>query len=387
MHSEAHVARSPLRARTRDSNLGAVRPFRVRVAQEVLDDLHLRLGRTRWTRSSEDGWDHGTDRAYLRALVDHWRFGYDWRAEEARLDELAQFTARIDDRTLHFVHLRADGPPLLLLHGWPDSFLRYRDVAPRLARDGFDVVVPSLPGFAFSDDIGPGPQPMRRVAALLHRLMTEVLGYPRFGVVGGDGGSALAQLLAIDHPEAVSAIHLTDLGWHAANTDPAAVTWTERRYLERLKKRFLADGGYVMVQSTRPRSLAAELTDSPVGLASWIVDRLHAWSDDDLDARFGKDTLLANVMLYWVTGSISTSVFGYYAEGRSPSLTPADHVGHPVALALFPEDIGGIPPRRFAGRTLAVARWTEMPRGGHFGAIEEPELYAGDVTAFFGGAF
>jgi pimeloyl-ACP methyl ester carboxylesterase len=245
-------------------------------------------------------------------------------------------------------------------------------------------VVPSLPGFAFTGPVhGPGQeQPMRHTAKLIWRLMTEVLGYRRFAVAGGDGGSALAQLLAIDHPDAVAGIHLTDLGWHATRVDPSSLPAVERKYLQDSGKQVMADSAYVLVQTTRPRSLAA-LNDSPVGLASWILDRFHSWSDGELESRFTKDDLLTNIMLYWVTETIGSSMLGYLGEARSPSLTAADHVDRPVALALFPKDIGGIPPRSFAERTLNVQRWTEMPRGGHFAAWEEPELFARDVVEFF----
>ena len=276
--------------------------------------------------------------------------------------------------------------PLLLLHGWPDSFFRFHKVIP-LLRASFDLVVPSLPGFPLTGPLrGAGPdQPTRQSAELLWRLMSDVLGYSRFGVVGGDGGSVLAQILAIDHPDGISALHLTDLGWHVYNVDPSSLSRSEQKYLEGSKKRFLSDMAYAMVQNTRPRSLATALNDSPVGLASWILDRFHSWSDSgDIDASFGRDELLTNIMLYWVTQTIGPSMYNYFAEVRSPSLTPADRVERPVGLALFPRDIGGaIPPRRLAERTLNVERWTEMPRGSHFAAWEVPELFASDVLAFF----
>lgn len=204
-------------------------------------------------------------------------------------------------------------------------------------------------------------------------------------MVGGDGGSVIAQILAIDHPESVVGIHLTDLGWHVSNVDPSTLTKPEQKYLEASTKHFMADGAYAMVQTTRPRSLAPALNDSPVALASWIVDRFHSWSDSDgdIEKSFSKDDLLTNIMLYWVTQTIGSSMFNYYAEARSLSLTPANHVDRPVGLALFPKDIGGIPPRTFAERTLNVQRWTEMPRGSHFAALEEPELFARDVVEFF----
>lgn len=389
MHREEHVAYIEGRAPAHDSYVPRVRPFHIRVEEDVLDDLEARLARARWTRATDEpGWKRGTDPGYLRSLVGFWRVGYDWRRQEAKLGELPQYIARIGDDDLHFVHLRAkspSAPALLLCHGWPDSFFRYHRLAPMLAAHGFDVIVPSLPGFAFTPPLSgrSHDKPMRAVAKVMHALVTDVLGYEQYGVVGGDGGSVLAQALAIDFHEAVTGIHLSDLGWHTAHRDPSSLTWRERRYLARLTKRFLADGAYVMVQSTRPRSLVAGLADSPIGLASWILDRFHAWSDGDLDARFGKDTLITNIMLYWITRTISTSILTYHAEAKSPSLEPTDFVDRPVGLALFPHDIGGIPPRKFAERTLAITHWTEMPRGGHFAALEEPELYARDVLAFF----
>ena len=383
---------------------GSGERFEIHVEDAVLDDLRARLQRTRWAtgvaerrsrRNSSGSWKAGTDPAYLRDLVAYWMNGYDWRRHEAALNALPQYRARVGDAQLHFVHMKGRGPrpaPLLLLHGWPDSFYRYHRVVSTFANpagaggapeDAFDVVVPSLPGFPFTGPLAAAPhQPTRRSAELIWRLMTEVLGYQRFAVAGGDGGSVMAQILALDHPESVVALHLTDLGWHVATTDPQSLSKPERKYLQAAQKRFMADGAYAMVQTTEPRTLAPALTDSPVGLASWIVDRFHSWSepfatDDaggDRQSGLSKDDLLTNIMLYWVTGAIGPSMFNYYAEARSPSLTPADRVGHQVAvaLALFPRDIGGVPPRALAERTLNVQRWTEMPRGGHFAALEEP---------------
>jgi len=244
-----------------------------------------------------------------------------------------------------------------------------------------------LPGFAFTGAVPLGPhQPTRQSATLIWRLMTEVLGYQRFAVAGGDGGSALAQILAIDHPDAIIGIHLTDLGWHASNVDPSSLSKPEKKYLQAARKTFMADGAYAMVQSTRPRTLAPALKDSPVALASWIVDRFHSWSDsagENLESHFSKDDLLTNIMIYWVTRTIGSSIFNYWADARSPSLTPADRVERPVGLSLFPHEPGGVPPRRLAERTLNVRRWIEMPRGGHFAAWEVPELYAREVIEFF----
>lgn len=191
--------------------------------------------------------------------------------------------------------------------------------------------------------------------------------------------------MALEHPDAVLGLHLTDLGWHALGVDPATVSRADRKFLEGAKKQQQADGAYALVQMAQPRSLAATLADSPVGLASWIIDRFHSWSDcdGDLDRKLSKDDLLTNIMIYWVTETIGSSMFSYHAEVRAPSLTTADRVEVPVAMALFPKEPAGIPPRSLAERTLNVQRWTEMPRGGHFAALEEPDLYANDVSAFF----
>ena len=378
----------------------AILPFRIDVPDGELADLRHRLRQTRFTAGlRDDTWDFGTSPQYLRELVTYWLDQYDWRAREAALNQLPQFTADIAGGRVHFVYQLGEGPerrPLLLLHGWPDSFFRYHKVIPILTapdrhggdpRDAFDVVVPSLPGFAFTDEVRPAPshQPTRQSAERLWRLMTEVLGYRRFAVAGGDGGSALAQILAIDHPESVVGIHLTDLGWHTANVDPTTLSKAEQAYLVAGKKVFMADMAYAMVQATRPESLAPALTDSPAGLAAWIVDRFHSWCDceGDIERSFTKDELLTNIMIYWITQTIGSSMATYRADTVSPSLTTADHVDVPVGLALFPKEPGGIPPRSFAERTLNVRRWTEMPRGSHFAALEEPVLFATDVIAFF----
>jgi microsomal epoxide hydrolase len=387
----------------------AAKPFRIHIEQEVLSDLQVRLRGARWAKivnkkSARDSWDFGTSSDYLRELINYWYTGYNWRAHESQLNMLPQFKAAVDGTQLHFFHVEGNAinpMPLLLLHGWPDSFYRFHKVIVPLSdpesidgdpADAFHVVVPSLPGFAFS-----GPQlgelssavrqpNNRQTARLLWQLMTKVLGYRHFAVAGGDGGSAIAQILALDYPESVIGIHLTDLGWHATSIDASQaphLTAAEQNYLARAKQHFIADGAYAMLQMTRPRTLAAGLNDSPVGLASWIVDRFHSWSDGYIADRFTKDELLTNIMLYWVTQTIGSSIFNYYLESRSPSLTTANRVERPVGLALFPKDIGGIPPRSFAERTLNVQRWTEMPSGGHFAALEEPQLYSRDVFEFF----
>jgi pimeloyl-ACP methyl ester carboxylesterase len=213
--------------------------------------------------------------------------------------------------------------------------------------------------------------------------MTEVLGYEKFVAAGGDGGSAIAQSLALQFPDSVIAIHLTDIGWHD-NGDPASLSHAERKYTEAAQKNFMQDGAYVAVQASQPRALAASLNDSPAGLASWIVDRFHSWADSPrhFEQSFSKDEMLTNITLYWVTQTIGSSIYGYLAETRQPSLGPGDHVNRPVGLALFPRDLAGYPPRSLAERSLNVVRWTEMPSGGHFGAWERPDDFADELRKF-----
>jgi pimeloyl-ACP methyl ester carboxylesterase len=379
------------------SALPSTQPFRIGIAQAVLDDLRARLQRTRRSRVlRHGGWDAGSDPDYLDELLLYWREVYDWRAQEQELNRLQHYVAHVDEANLHYVHETASGPnstPLLLLHGWPDSFLRYRKVIPLLTgtdsgdehESVFDVVVPSLPGFAFTGLLQPAEQvpSVKQTARLLHRLMTEVLGYRQFMVAGGDGGSAIAQCMAIQFPGSVIAVHLTDIGWQS-NAGEADLSDIERKYVEAGRRHFMEDGAYVAVQASQPRALAAALNDSPAGLASWIVDRFHAWADSPrhLEASFSKDEMLTNITIYWVTQTIQSSIYGYLAETRQPSLEPGHYVERPVGLALFPRDSIGPPPRRLAERSLNVVHWSEMPSGGHFGAWERPREYAADLRKF-----
>ena len=353
--------------------------FRIHVPDRVLDDLQVRLQRTRWSRLDDvAGWELGTDRASLRELVSYWRTHFDWRACESQLDELLpQRTTRAHGVDIHFAHVAARRPhamPLLLLHGWPDSFLRYRRVVRALALD-FEVIVPSLPGYGFSGPVQlPASEPLRHCAEILSHLMRDVLGFDYFAVAGGDLGGQLAQILAIDHPENIAGIHLTDLGSHVGATDPSTVTHAERRWLAGTKHRLAGEQACASLVRTRPRSLAAALADSPAGLASWIADRFHARG-----AELDRDDLLANIMIYWVTNTIGSAMQVFAADRRSPTLSPANYVERPVAFAATGEP----PPRRLAERTLNIAWWSELPRGGELAALVDPERYATDVAEFF----
>jgi microsomal epoxide hydrolase len=375
----------------------SIQPFKINIPQSTLDDLRERLARTRWPDEVEGaGWDYGTNVGYLKSLVDYWQHEFDWRKQEAKLNTYTQFRADIDGLNIHFIHERGKGPnpiPLILTHGWPDSFYRMHKIIPMLtdpesfggnAADSFDVIVPSIPGFGFSDSVRKPGWTVKQTAELWTSLMRDVLGYQRYAAAGGDGGSPISQLLALNNPTSVIGIHLTDIGFQATqNLDPSSLTPAEQQYLGAMQQRFFQEGGYVMIQSTKPQTLAYGLSDSPIGLAAWIIEKFYGWSDIDgnIEREYTKDELLTNIMIYWVTQTINPSIRSYYEESHAPSLKPGQRVEVPVAMALFPKDTP--PPRALAERTLRIERWTEMPRGGHFPALEVPELYAGDLQAFF----
>ena len=375
----------------------SIQPFKINIPQATLDDLRERLARTRWPDEVEGaGWDYGTNVGYLKSLVDYWQHEFDWHKQEAKLNTYTQFRADIDGLNIHFIHERGKGPnpiPLILTHGWPDSFYRMHKIIPMLtdpesfggnAADSFDVIVPSIPGFGFSDSVRKPGWTVKQTAELWTSLMRDVLGYQRYAAAGGDGGSPISQLLALNNPTSVIGIHLTDIGFQATmNLDPSSLTPAEQQYMGAMQQRFFQEGGYVMIQSTKPQTLAYGLNDSPIGLAAWIIEKFYGWSDIDgnIEREYTKDELLTNIMIYWVTQTINPSIRSYYEESHAPSLKPGQRVEVPVAMALFPKDTP--PPRALAERTLRIERWTEMPRGGHFPALEVPELYAGDLQAFY----
>ena len=384
----------------------ALEPFEIHVPDDVLADLRGRLDRVRFARDgAAGGWDLGMEPGYLRELVGYWREAFDWRARERRLNGFRQFTAVVDGTRLHFIHERGRGPasrPLLLTHGFPDSFYRFHELIPRLtdpasfggdASDAFDVVVPSLPGYAFSEPRA-GHGGLFGFGDLLHALMRDVLGYERFGAHGGDWGSTITEQMARSHAGSLAGIHLTDVPfWHALRK-PKTATHAEKKYLKQIEEFQKKDGAYAMIQATRPRTLGVGLTDSPAGLAAWIVEKLREWSDcgGDVERCYSKDELLTHVMIYWVTGTIGTSFQPYsdvmsagavrWMKEAAKNLVGSKSV--PAAFAMFPKDLSS-PPREWAERFFRVERWTPMPRGGHFAALEQPDLLAEDIREFFRG--
>ncbi|HXJ77123.1 MAG TPA: alpha/beta fold hydrolase [Candidatus Methylomirabilis sp.] len=373
-------------------------PFTIHVPDDVLVDLQGRLAHARWPDQVPDAaWRYGTDVSYMKDLVRYWRERYDWRAHEARLNQWPQFTVPIADVPLHFVQVQGVGPrpmPLLLSHGWPGSIWEFHQLIPLLTdpgahgadpADAFTVVAPSLPGYTFSFRPGQPRLGIAEIADVFARLMTDVLGYQRFGAQGGDWGAFITSRLGLVYPDRLAGIHVTLLGVRRDLPAPVDPTDEERTYLEELRKWEREETGYQWIQGTKPQTLAYGLTDSPVGLAAWIVEKFRTWSDSggDVERRFSKDVLLTNIMLYWITGAINSSFWPYYARRHSPWPIPDNQrIEVPTAYASFPREILH-PPRAWAERAYNIRRWTVMPAGGHFAALEEPAALAADIRAFF----
>jgi pimeloyl-ACP methyl ester carboxylesterase len=374
-------------------------PFRIHVPDAVLHDLRERLARTRFPDEVRDsGWTYGTNLAYLRELVGYWRERYDWRAAEAALNRFPHFRARVGDLGIHFIHVRGTGPrpfPLVLTHGWPDSVAQFVKVIGPLTdpaahggdpADAFDLVVPSMPGYGFSDRPAAPGMEAERIAALWAELMRG-LGYRRFGAQGGDWGSMVSTYLGANHADVVAGIHLNMV--IAFPPDPAnpvaGLTQEEVVDLMPAQAFLKEESGYQRIQGTKPQTLGYALNDSPAGLAAWIVEKFRTWSDCDgeVERRFTKDELLTNVMIYWVTETINSSCRLYYEMMHADKFPPRSfRVEVPTACAVFPKEILK-PPRAWVERLYNVARWTRFPAGGHFAAMEEPAALVEDVRAFF----
>jgi microsomal epoxide hydrolase len=376
----------------------AVEKFHIQVEGKVLNDLRAKLGQVRWPDQMVGAeWEQGTELSYLQSLVAYWRDSFNWRQQEVELNRLAHFRSEVNGLSIHFIHERGVGPsplPIILTHGWPDSFTRYQKIIPLLTdpvshggdpMDSFDVIVPSIPGFGFSSRPNLRGVNSFQVAELWAKLMTKELGYQRFAAAGGDIGSGVTRYLAAAHPELLVGIHLTDIGILRDLLAPSGRTdlsEEELLYKSKATEWIAREGAYMSLQSTKPQTLAYGLSDSPVGLAGWIVEKFRAWSDcgGDLGRSFTKDELLTNIMIYWLTGTIGSSTRMYYEN--SHTLPPLGHIDVPTGIALFPADIL-LPPQECAERRLNIVRWTTMPRGGHFAAMEEPELLADEIRAFF----
>jgi len=371
-------------------------PFRIAVPDAVLDDLRSRLARSRFAAGSGSRpWQGGTDPGYLRGLVTYWGAGFDWRAREEELNALPQYRAMIAGRAVHFVHIPAARPaaaplPLILAHGWPSSFVEMLPLADRLANPGrygndparaFDVVVPSLPGFLYSE-LPERPLTRAVLAETLHTLMTGILGYRRYGAFGGDIGAVTTGWMGALYPDQVVGIHTIHPPF-PASFDARPLTPAEEAFIAAEEEYDRTDGGYSAIMGTRPDTIAAALADSPAGLAAWITDKFRDWSDcnGDLDNRFDRDTLLTAITLYWVTGSIGSSFRTYFDAGHN---TARPDITVPTACTLSTEPVMAGFPRELAERACTnIQAWSEPGRGGHFMPLEEPDLLAAELTAFF----
>ncbi|MER7849532.1 epoxide hydrolase family protein [Kitasatospora sp. NPDC096077] len=373
-----------------------MRPYRVAIPQHALDDLRERLARTRWPDSPPGtDWDYGVPLHYLQDLAEHWRTGYDWREHEARLNTFPQFTTTIDGTNVHFLHVRSPEPeatPLIITHGWPGSVAEFLDILGPLTdprahggdpRDAFHVVAPSIPGYGFSGPTSQLDWDYRRVARAWAELMAR-LGYPRYGAQGGDWGSGISRELGLAAPAQVIGVHVNTSPTFPTG-DPATLGPLDRERLDTWTRHQAETSGYTAVQATRPQTLGYALTDSPVGQLAWIVEKFREWTDcgDTPETAVGRDHILTNVMLYWLTATAGSSA-RLYKESARNGWTEAAPSTVPTGVAVFPHDIT-LPVRAFAERIDNIVHWSEFDRGGHFAAMEQPDLLVADIRTFFRG--
>jgi microsomal epoxide hydrolase len=376
-----------------------MQPFSYHVPDTEVEDLRERLRRARLPdQAPGDAWAYGTSVDYLRGLIAYWRHGFDWRAEEARLNAFPQFRIARPDSDLHLLHVPGKGPdpmPLLLMHGWPGSVFEFLDFIPRLTdpasyggdpADAFTVVAPSLPGHGLSFRPGQIRFGVEEMADILADLMSKTLGYERFGVQGGDWGATTAARMGAVHADRLIGLHVNMLAVRRDRDVVKDPTAEEKAYLDELTRWLNEETGYQWIQGTRPQTLSFALTDSPVGLAAWIVEKFRAWSDcgGEVESVFSRDRMLANISFYWFTGAIGSSFYPYWFRRHRPWMIPEGAaVTAPTGYAEFPREIVR-PPRSLAEKAFTdIRRWTVMPRGGHFAAMERPEALAEDVRAFF----
>ncbi len=373
-------------------------PFKINVADSVLTDLRERLERVRWPGEIPNtAWDYGANLAYIKELVDYWRTHYDWRAHERQLNRWPQFRVTIDAQRIHYLHARGNGPnpfPLIITHGWPGSIAEFTEIIGPLTdpaahggdpADAFDVIAPSLPGYGFSDPTRDRQVNIIRIAEWFAVLMKNVLGYTRYGAQGGDWGAMVTSRLGFADAQHVAGIHLNMVGVAPHPANRQNLSQAEQTFLKSIDKWRGEETGYQNIQGTKPQTLGYALNDSPVGLCAWITEKFRTWSDCDgeVENAYTKDQLLTNIMIYWVTQTINSSTRLYFEERHHPwRMGKDDKITVPTAIALFPKEIA-TPPREWAERAYNVQRWTPMPAGGHFAAMEQPKLLVEDVRAFF----
>jgi microsomal epoxide hydrolase len=374
-------------------------PFQLSIPDKVLQDLQERLSHARLPDEPPlEPWSTGASVAYMQRLIDYWRNGFDWRSQEAMLNRFRQFSVPIAGIELHFIHEPGKGSnpmPLLLSHGWPGSVVEFHKIIPMLtdparfggdSADAFTVVAPSLPGYTFSFKAGQKRFSVEETAEVLSALMVDVLGYRRFGAQGGDWGAFITSILGCRFPQFLTGIHLNMLPVRRSKKMLESPTAEEKLFLAQLDDWLREEAGYQWIQGTRPTTLAFGLTDSPVGLAAWIVEKFRAWTDNsgEPDSAVSLDEMLTNITLYWVTGAIGSSFWPYYALRHGTWPIPAGaKISLPTGYVEFPHEILR-PPRSVAQCVYTnIKRWTVMPKGGHFAALEQPEALAQEIREFF----
>jgi microsomal epoxide hydrolase len=376
----------------------APQPFVLSIPDADIADLKTRLGLTRFPDAAPgEPWAFGSSVDYVRDLVAYWKDVFNWREQEAALNRFSQFKVPLHDIEVHYLRVNGVGPnpyPLLLMHGWPGSVYEFLDIIPQLTdparfggdpRDAFTVIAPSLPGYGLSFKPGQKRFTVQDMAACLHDLMVETLGFKKFAVQGGDWGAGIASVIGQKYPSSVCGIHLNLL--FAPRDQTAASFPEETQYLAKLKHWLKEETGYQQIQGTKPQTLAFALTDSPAGLAAWMVEKFRSWSDCDgiPENAINRDWMLANISLYWFTGAIGSSFWPYYGRLHASGwpTSPSRPVNVPTGYAAFPKEII-VPPRSVAEKTYTnIQRWTEMKKGGHFAALEQPAALADEIRQFF----
>ncbi|MDN5284241.1 MAG: multidrug transporter [Mucilaginibacter sp.] len=371
-----------------------ITPYKVYTPDTSLDDLKFRIKNTRWPEPSpEVGWTSGTNQKYLQELTNYWLTEFSWRKVEDRINSYPNFIADIDGFSIHFIHVKnntKNALPLIITHGWPGSFFEMLDLIPYLTEDdelGFDMVIPSIPGFGFSSHpTYPGCN-SAKIASLWHQLMSG-LGYSHYGVQGGDVGAGIGTCLALQYPEAVIGLHLNFIpgSYKPFLRGEDELSGEEKSFLQTLSNWMTTEGAYSHLHGTKPQTISFGLDDSPVGLCAWIVEKFYSWSghDGSLDSTITKDELLANITLYWLTKTFSSSIRLYRENRLNPTLKfrEGQYVTVPVAFARFPKELP-TPPRCYVERGYNIQQWNEMLAGGHFAALEQPGLLSTDIRQFF----
>jgi len=377
--------------------LNMIRSFKINISNKIIEDINTKVANFPWHEIPDDGgWNYGTNLDYMKEISNYWVNKYNWRKMEEKINKFQNFKTSIDGMDIHFIHEKGSGSnpkPLLLSHGWPGSILEFLNIIDQFAHpekfggkeeDAFDVVVPSLPGFGFSGrpsrPIGP-----RKMASIFDSLMAEVLGYKKYFAQGGDFGGAIATWLGYDFPKTCSAIHINIL---IVRHPDGAQTKEEEEWEERFKRDQKIEDGYRTQQATKPQTLSYAMMDSPVGVAAWIIEKMRGWSDikkNDIESVYSKDAMLSNIMVYLVTKTFNTASWIYYGRREEGGrLLPKEGlpIKVPTAVALFPKEYLEWAPRSYVERIYNIQRWTEMPKGGHFAALEQPDLLVKDIREF-----